>query len=233
MPFSPEPGPGGLRQWPPGQRCAGTTVLPRFLPTPTPTHPVLSCPELGAVKSLGAAQYRIPQGGRGQSWPLEPPAPRGPLEGLHRCISFPTHHRTSRLLRLAAPCALTHAPAQPSGLVGKTPCTPGPVNFAPFLESGGATGFKKHQGEWKPAVGGDFQRVPCSRDSTVLSLSLLDLLLGTWVGIAQPRQTQVPSLMPCPHLPDPTAWFQDNITVEITKHVHSSMHFSTPYFCAS
>lgn len=165
-------------------------------------HPVLSCPEPGAVKSLGAAQYRIPQGGRGQSWLLRPPAPHGPLERL-RCSIFTALHDTPPHTSFSATLPHAHArrapaPDSPPDLQEST-IHPWACELHPFLESRGATGFQNCQGEWKPWVSGDFRRAPGSRDSLVLSLSLLEPFLGTWVGTAQPRQTP----MPCPRVPDP------------------------------
>lgn len=68
------------------------TVRPCSLLSPTPMHPVLSCPERGTRKGLGAAQYRIPQGGWDQSW-LKPPALCHPLRPT-LCITALTacHH---------------------------------------------------------------------------------------------------------------------------------------------
>lgn len=58
-----------------------------FRPTPTPTRPVLSWPELGTAKGLGAAQYRTPQGGRRSELAPKPPALLSPLESLRRVFS--------------------------------------------------------------------------------------------------------------------------------------------------
>lgn len=55
----------GRRVAEPGMGLEPATAPPCCPFTPTPMHPVLSCPELGTSRDLRAAQYRIPQGG----WP--------------------------------------------------------------------------------------------------------------------------------------------------------------------
>lgn len=211
----------------------GATVLPGFLPTPTPTHPVLSCPEPGAVKNLGAAQYRIPQGGPGQSGcrspqhrrparePPPPPRLHGPLP------------RTSPHSRLLSPM-LTHARMHTMHR-GPTALLAGRGKYhhlwacklRPFLESTGGTGSKNHQGEWKPEVGGAVCRAPGARDSPVLSLSLR-------VGLAQARQTQLPSLVPCPHLPGPHCLVaRATSLLRLPSTVTHPSVFSTLYVCTS
>lgn len=76
MSLGPEPGPGGVNGNSP-RGCTGATVLPCFLLTPTPMHPVLSCSELGTVQGLGAAQYRMPQGGQRSELAAEAPSTAG------------------------------------------------------------------------------------------------------------------------------------------------------------
>lgn len=71
-----------------------------FLLSPTPTHPVLSCPELSTMKDLGAAQYRTPQGGQDQSW-----LPR--LSGTAACRSS-LHSLAHPSLALCPDAHLSH-----------------------------------------------------------------------------------------------------------------------------
>lgn len=82
--------------------CMGQSVkLACFLLSPTPTHPVLSCPELSTMKDLGAAQYRTLQGGQDQSW-----LPR--LSGTAACWRSSLHSLAHPSLALCPDAHLSH-----------------------------------------------------------------------------------------------------------------------------